>query len=347
MQRRFMLVMVVGVAASLLAFAPGEPAARAASPPAACANVSADNLADPGCEAEMAANPAPNVQPVPVGTFYPRVYAKVANWSVVYDAPNGSPVRLIKDGYVFVSIDPTDPENDDGWTKINPGEWLRDGNLTVAKPSTLTGVLVPGALPYPMAWVLLDTYCSPHPGGPPQQEELVYRYTRVNLFATVEHNGWNWYLIGPNRWINQRRVSVVRPAPKPANVGGRWISVDLYEQVVSAYDGDQMVFAGLVATGTSEWPTDVGLFHIESRHEFDDMTSGRLADQMGYYLIEEVPWTMYFDGYAALHGVYWHNAFGFPQSHGCINLSLADAQWLFGWTGEAAPNAPVLVWRSG
>ncbi len=333
--------LIVAVVAALLLPTP----VHAVSPRPSCGGITAEHLSDPACDAEMAANPAPNVQPVPVGTLYPRRYAQVAEWTPVYNAPGGESVRFIKRGYVFVSIDPTHPDGQEEWIKINYGEWVRADRLTRVRPSSLTGVLIPGPLPYPMAWVLLDTYCSAYPGGPPQRDQLVYRYARVNIFATVHHNGWNWYLIGPNRWIQQQRVGIVKHARNPG-VSGRWIAVDLYEQIVTAYEGDRMIFAALTATGTSQWPTRVGLFSIERRHEFDDMTSGRYSTKTGYYYIEDVPWTMYFDGYAALHGVYWHDAFGFQQSHGCINLSLTDAQWLFNWTASA-PQAPVLVWSSG
>lgn len=316
------------------------------APARSCAHITAENLATPECEAEMAAYPEPAVQPLGVGNLWPRAYARLTEGTPVYNAPGGEPVRTIGKGYVYVSIDPTNPKDVEGWVKINFGEWVRAESLARVRPSALTGVLLPEALPYPMAWVLLDTYTSAYPGGPPQKDRLVYRYARVNIFATVHHNGWNWYLIGPGRWIQQQRVGRVLHAPNPG-VSGRWIAIDLYEQVVTAYDGDRLVFAALTSTGTSEWPTHTGLFHIERRLEFDDMTSGRLATKMGYYYIEDVPWTMYFDGIAALHGVYWHDAFGYPHSHGCINLSLTDAQWLYNWTAETSPNAPVLVWRSG
>jgi lipoprotein-anchoring transpeptidase ErfK/SrfK len=57
--------------------------------------------------------------------------------------------------------------------------------------------------------------------------------------------------------------------------------------------------------------------------------------QPDYYFLEDVPWTMYFHGAYALHGAYWHDRFGKVHSHGCVNLSLADAKWLFDWTSPA------------
>jgi hypothetical protein len=65
-----------------------------------------------------------------------------------------------------------------------------------------------------------------------------------------------------------------------------------------------------------------------------------MADDLasdGPYSIEDVPWTMYFSGSYALHAAFWHERFGHPRSHGCVNLAPRDARWLFFWT---APNLP-------
>ena len=53
-----------------------------------------------------------------------------------------------------------------------------------------------------------------------------------------------------------------------------------------------------------------------------------------FYYIEEVPWTMFFDDGRALHGAYWHDSLGYRRSHGCVNMSITDAQWLYNWVAE-------------
>ena len=64
------------------------------------------------------------------------------------------------------------------------------------------------------------------------------------------------------------------------------------------------------------------------------MTGAFEADRSDYYYLDKVPWTMYFDGARALHAAYWRTMFGFPQSHGCVNLSPGDAHFLFDWANE-------------
>jgi lipoprotein-anchoring transpeptidase ErfK/SrfK len=112
----------------------------------------------------------------------------------------------------------------------------------------------------------------------------------------------------------------------PLGVGPneRWIDVDLSQQMVYAYVGDQLVNSFLVSTGTSAHPTVTGQYHIYVKYLFDDMTGP------GYYL-PDVPFVMYFYSGYSLHGTYWHHNFGTPMSHGCVNMYTPDAEWMFNW----------------
>ena len=106
--------------------------------------------------------------------------------------------------------------------------------------------------------------------------------------------------------------------------GTRWIDVDLTHQMTYAYEGNTIVNSFLVSTGTWQYPTVTGQYHIYVKYRYTDMSGP------GYYL-PNVPYTMYFyEGYA-LHGTYWHSNFGHPMSHGCVNLSIPDAGWLYNW----------------
>jgi lipoprotein-anchoring transpeptidase ErfK/SrfK len=161
----------------------------------------------------------------------------------------------------------------------------------------------------------------------------MYRYTRVNLYATVELDGEIWYQIGLDKWVHQYHVAKILPVQRPVEVDTeRWISIDLYEQVMIAYEADKAVFATLVASGLPRWPTNEGLFNIYFRTTRKNMSGGIPGDD--FYFLEEVPWTMFFDEGRALHGAYWHDGFGYRRSHGCVNLSITDAHWLYKWVAE-------------
>ena len=117
-----------------------------------------------------------------------------------------------------------------------------------------------------------------------------------------------------------------------APTGGKWIEVDLSSQTTLAKQGNTVIRRMVVSTGISRYPTPVGRFRIYAKYRSITMSGP------GYYL-PGVPHSMFFYRGYAIHGTYWHNNFGRPMSHGCINLTRADAAWLYGW----APNGTLVV----
>ncbi len=112
--------------------------------------------------------------------------------------------------------------------------------------------------------------------------------------------------------------------------GERWIDVNLSTQMLTAYEGSRAVMSTYISSGAWPYLTVTGQFEVYIRYQSQDMNGYRL----GYdYYLEDVPYVMYFYEDFALHGTYWHNNFGNPMSHGCVNLTIADAQWLFNWSG--------------
>ncbi|OGO28176.1 MAG: hypothetical protein A2Z16_08095 [Chloroflexi bacterium RBG_16_54_18] len=101
-----------------------------------------------------------------------------------------------------------------------------------------------------------------------------------------------------------------------------WIEVDLSAQRLRAYQGDALINAFIISGGRKPTPTVTGKFRVYVKYRYADM-KGR-----GYYL-ENVPFVMYFYESYGVHGTYWHNNFGTPMSHGCINLRTEDAAWLY------------------
>jgi LysM repeat protein len=116
----------------------------------------------------------------------------------------------------------------------------------------------------------------------------------------------------------------------PASSGEKWIDVNLSTQTLRAYAGNQVVYTALVSTGISRYPTPAGTFHLQRKYWYDDMTGGSRAAG-DYYYLPNVPYCMYYYAGYSLHGTYWHSNFGTPMSHGCTNLSIPDAAWLFNW----------------
>ena len=115
----------------------------------------------------------------------------------------------------------------------------------------------------------------------------------------------------------------------PAARTYKWIEIDLSSQRLRAYAGNTLVYSTLVSTGTSRYPTVQGTFRIYSKIRTQRMRGGTGADR---YDIPNVPHVMYFYQAYAIHGAYWHNNFGRPMSHGCVNLPLGVAANLYNWT---------------
>jgi lipoprotein-anchoring transpeptidase ErfK/SrfK len=147
-------------------------------------------------------------------------------------------------------------------------------------------------------------------------------------------------------WIATSDVTLAAPSAPPSDLaeGEKWIDVDLTKQALVAFEGTRPVFATLVSSGkrdandkTKDHPTPTGIFRIQAKHVSATMDGDVAADAP--YSIEDVPWVMYFDGSYALHGAFWHANFGHPMSHGCVNLSPADARTLFFWTAPRLPDA--------
>jgi lipoprotein-anchoring transpeptidase ErfK/SrfK len=118
-------------------------------------------------------------------------------------------------------------------------------------------------------------------------------------------------------------TSTATTSSAPAS-GGKWIEVVLSNQTTLAWEGSTLVRRMIVSTGLPGTPTVVGRFQIYVKYVSAPMSGP------GYYL-PAVPHVMYFYRGYSLHGAYWHNNFGHPMSHGCVNLSLPDAAWLFNW----------------
>jgi lipoprotein-anchoring transpeptidase ErfK/SrfK len=107
------------------------------------------------------------------------------------------------------------------------------------------------------------------------------------------------------------------------------IVVSVGQQMLWAYKGDRVVLSSYVSTGRAGFDTPVGSYAVLTKLPSQTM-EGVIGGE--YYNVPDVPWVLYFtNGGHALHGTYWHNSFGTPMSHGCVNLPLDVAAWLYDW----------------
>jgi hypothetical protein len=152
----------------------------------------------------------------------------------------------------------------------------------------------------------------------------------------VERDGQELVMVGGGRAVMRENVRIADRTKRPAGVGPgeQWLHINLTEQTMVAYRGDTPVHATLISSGKAGWTTPRGLYRVNRVYQTKPMNG---VDEDGPYQVQEVPWAMYFRGNYAIHGAYWHNAFGAPRSHGCVNVPPADARWLYYWSEPRLP----------
>jgi lipoprotein-anchoring transpeptidase ErfK/SrfK len=188
--------------------------------------------------------------------------------------------------------------------------------------------------------------------------------------------GERYLQLKDGRWVKDDDVGmVVRPRkwPSVAKRGEKWIQVDLSEQVLVLWNGQEAEFATLVSTGKPALgdpettnATPRGSFRIYAKHISATMDSDEGASERhkqlkpgdpgyvatkgdgaygktvrrghGLFKLRDVPHIQYFEKNYAIHGAYWHDVFGIPRSHGCINLAPADSLRVFLWTDSPVPD---------
>ena len=292
----------------------------------------------------------------------PDVYAWIDDYSPIYRHPAEAtehlpPATVSEPGFTYYSLVGEVWYQDEHWYQINAGsehyppredQYVHADHVHLVRPSVFAGVNLATQPSLPFAWLLRMVRPSSLPGAPSDPDlAMRYRYQQVNIYGVERVGRYDWYLIGANQWVKQTYLGIVQVSPRPAGVGPgeRWIEIDLYEQTLAAYEGDQMVYATLVSSGLPKWETRRGLFRIHYK-----LLKGHMSGAEGkpdYYYLEDVPWTMYFDGEIALHAAYWHDGFGYRHSHGCVNLPPISSHWLYEWTTPLMPEGLTRIAGQG
>lgn len=158
-------------------------------------------------------------------------------------------------------------------------------------------------------------------------------------------SGRLYYETSENLWISDQYASRLDPAKKMpgwGKKGERWLDVNITKQTLVAYDGTRPVFATLVSTGEAgldnpetSRSTKRGIFRIHTKHLTSVMDSDVVGEE---FELRDIPYVQYFEGGYAIHTAYWHDDFGKPRSHGCINLAPLDARRLFFFTEPSLPD---------
>jgi hypothetical protein len=175
--------------------------------------------------------------------------------------------------------------------------------------------------------------------GPGTDKSLVKNWwagRKLMLYETApDKKGELWYRVSDPpeapMWVHSSLVKKLEAVKyETARFKGKWVNVNLSEQVVTAYVDGVPVKVTLASTGKASTPTNLGVQKVSWRLTSKRMRGG--TPGIDYYDLPNVPYPQFFnDTGEALHGTYWHDNFGYPLSHGCVNLSTPMSKWFYEW----------------
>lgn len=289
--------------------------------------------------------PLPTITPDPALSKMPATYVTASKQSIpMFDslsaAVSMSASKTLGPGLKYLSVNERLEQDRVIYYHLHSGEWVEGasaGTGCCIYEGRFQGLIFKQTPTSDFGWFIEEAWSRVTPDY--SAASTTRYYSRENVVAVFDIRnvgGTDWLMIGPDEWVERRvvrRVLVNTTPPTGAN-GDRWIEVNLEEQTMTVYDQGQLVYATLVATGMEPFFTRPGIFQIQQKKELETMSGAFEADRSDFYYLEDVPWTMYYDQNRALHGAYWRTAFGYTQSHGCINLSPGDAHWLYDWAIE-------------
>jgi hypothetical protein len=209
-----------------------------------------------------------------------------------------------------------------------------------------TGELLEVSVPYITSWDFSKSF------GWRPSTRIYYGSTHWATAIEPGPNGDPWYKLTSELWdtdyyvpryllrlIPDAELAPISPDVPPEE---KHIEVNLDQQLLTAFEGTVIVFQTKISSGlkslgrgTNGVPTDTprGRFNLQSKLPSKHMGQGRLTDDLSDPILLGVPWTAFFyETGVAFHGTYWHDNFGSPMSHGCINMRNDEAKWLFRWT---------------
>lgn len=264
-----------------------------------------------------------NLLPGVQAAYYPNIESAVQGFGALSKLPPGETL--------YVAYENVSYHNGNPYVANGRGEWIRASPTTY---SSFQGLLFDRPLENTFGWIVdrVQPRREPSVYGDIVNETLPTQSV-VQIYDQIEAEGTTWYMVGFGKWVDRRSIRAVYPrlTPPEGVDNGRWIEVNLYEQTLTVYEDSRLVFATLVGTGYDPYYTQPGLFQINEKKELETMEGAFETGKADYYYLENVPWTMYYDGPRALHGAYWRQRYGYELSHGCVNLSVGDSSWLFEW----------------
>jgi lipoprotein-anchoring transpeptidase ErfK/SrfK len=243
------------------------------------------------------------------------------------------------------------------FTVLLDGRIIGEDKIKPHFASPFHGIPLDNGPSFPFAIVRRDdaTFFEPNDGAKWRKGEPATHREIIPLTgATKMYQATKYYETKDGRWLRVDQISVFSAPPEMPrrfdHKSTKWIDVSIWQQSLVLYEGEKPVYATLVSTGADgmgDPETTKSTIRGEFRIDFKHVTATMDADDPeNRFELRDVPWVQYFERGYALHAAYWHDDFGRPRSHGCINLAPIDARRVFFWTDPPLPPSWHAV-RSG
>jgi lipoprotein-anchoring transpeptidase ErfK/SrfK len=283
----------------------------------------------------------------------------------LYDSPNGKELETLRNKESYVTIQGEKMVGKDPWLKV-AGGWLPKSATRAASAkgiSALRGEILPEGAKLPWVFVVAkDAKVFANAGDTTGEVSTIKRFDRFPVLEVVELEDTTpikpvkgkvavvpaerpkvkWARTEQG-WIEGKKLDWALQQPRPEGVteNDKWIFVDIEQQTLVAYVGDTPVYTTLFSSGRTPNHTVTGLFNIHRVYRTHTMENAPGGTEASYYYVADIPYTMFFHKTFAIHGTFWHDNFGFTRSHGCVNMTPADAKWIFDWI---TPQVPLGWW---
>jgi hypothetical protein len=297
--------------------------------------------------------------PVGLGGLATTTLLRVStHWIGVYAEPSFRARRLDKlvrdnlvTAYEQVTSDEGPPHNP-FWYRLADG-YAHTGYLQVVRwlPQTPAKTVRDGGELFEVSVPFTRSYRKPDPASDPLYR-LYFQSTAWVTAVVSGADGRLWYRLKDDllkvdyyvRAEHLRRITPQELTPISPDVplAAKRIEVSIAHQELRAYEHERLVLRTRIASGIpSDKPgengvptkTPQGRFYVDKKMPLRHMGDGKLTASLDAYELPGVPWVSFFHiTGVAFHGTYWHNDFGRPQSHGCVNMRTEEAKWLFRWT---------------
>lgn len=286
------------------------------------------------------------------------------DWIGVYTEPSfRAPQldRLFRDQLISLGdrVNSDDgPQHNPVWYQL-PDGYAHSGHLQLVdwRPQTPRRSLPEGGALFEISVPFTRTYRQPNPSSDPLYR-LYFQSTAWVVDSLTGEDGRIWYKLKDDllkvhyyaRGEHLRRIPEEEFNPISVSVPAeeKRIRVDLYHQELFCYEYDKVVFRTRISSGIPDTRprangiptiTPTGVFFVEVKVPLRHMGDGNLTSDLTAYELPGVPWVSFFTSTGvAFHGTYWHNDFGRPKSHGCINMNTEEAKWLYRWSNPIVPH---------